>query len=39
VRLPDGKTAEQPLSAPWLDSVDADEGYVLLSSLDGLIVG
>jgi 16S rRNA processing protein RimM len=39
VRLADGKTAEQPLSAPWLDSVDADEGYVLLSSLDGLIVG
>ncbi len=39
LRLPDGRTAEQPLSAPWLHSVDAEEGYVVLASLDGLIVG
>lgn len=39
LRLPDGRTGEQPLSEPWLDSVDAEEGVVVLSSLDGLIVG
>ena len=39
LRLPDGRTAEQPLVAPWLHSVDAEEGYVVLASLDGLIVG
>ena len=39
LRLPDGSTAEQPLSAAWLQSVDAEEGLVVLSSLDGLIAG
>lgn len=39
LRLPDGSTAEQPLSEPWLQSVDAEEGLVVLSSLDGLIAG
>lgn len=39
VRLPDGRIADQPLAEPWLDSVDAEAGYVTLASLDGLIVG
>lgn len=39
LRLPDGRTAEQPLAEPWLHSVNAEEGYVVLASLDGLIVG
>jgi len=39
LRLPDGRTGEQPLSEPWLHSVDPEEGLVVLSSLDGLIVG
>ena len=37
VRLPDGSTAEQPLSAPWLDRVDVVERRIWLSSLDGLM--
>ena len=37
LRLLDGTSAEQPLSQPWLDSVDVAERRVLLSSLDGLM--
>jgi len=37
VRLSDGKTAEQPLSEPWLASVDVAARRVVLSSLDGLM--
>ena len=37
VRLPDGKSAEQPLSEPWLSSVDVNARQVILSSLDGLM--
>jgi 16S rRNA processing protein RimM len=37
VRLPNGKSAEQPLSAPWLASVDVAAREVVLNSLDGLM--
>ena len=37
VRLADGTSAEQPLSEPWLASVDVAAGQVILNSLDGLI--
>jgi 16S rRNA processing protein RimM len=38
LRLADGRIAEQPLSAPWVKSVDVDAGRVELASLDGLVV-
>jgi 16S rRNA processing protein RimM len=38
VRLVDGRTAEQPLAAPWVARVDADAGRIELDSLDGLVV-
>ena len=37
LRLLDGTSAEQPLSQPWLDSVDVAARRVQLSSLDGLM--
>ena len=37
VRLADGTSVEQPLSEPWLSSVDVSAGQVILSSLDGLM--
>jgi 16S rRNA processing protein RimM len=37
LRLNDGSSAEQPLSEPWLQSVDATERRIVLSSLDGLM--
>jgi 16S rRNA processing protein RimM len=37
VRLADGTSAEQPLSEPWLSSVDVPARQVILHSLDGLI--
>jgi 16S rRNA processing protein RimM len=37
VRLPNGKSAEQPLSSPWLASVDVAAREVVLNSLDGLL--
>jgi len=37
VRLADGRTVEQPLSEPWLASVDVSARQVILSSLDGLM--
>jgi len=37
VRLPDGSSAEQPLSEPWLSNVDVNARQVTLSSLDGLM--
>jgi 16S rRNA processing protein RimM len=37
VRLPDGGSAEQPLSLPWLASVDVAGRTVVLNSLDGLM--
>lgn len=37
VRLADGTSAEQPLSEPWLSSVDVAARQVILSSLDGLM--
>lgn len=37
VRLADGTSAEQPLSEPWLASVDVAARQVILSSLDGLM--
>ncbi|HYQ40583.1 MAG TPA: ribosome maturation factor RimM [Polyangiaceae bacterium] len=37
VRLADGTSAEQPLSEPWLSSVDIAARQVILSSLDGLM--
>jgi len=37
VRLADGTSAEQPLSEPWLSSVDVAAQQVILKSLDGLI--
>jgi len=37
LRLPDGKSAEQPLSAPWLSHVDVAARQVVLHSLDGLM--
>jgi 16S rRNA processing protein RimM len=37
VRLADGTSAEQPLSEPWLSSVDVSARQVILSSLDGLM--
>lgn len=37
VRLADGSTVEQPLSEPWLASVDVAARQVILSSLDGLM--
>ena len=33
----DGSTAEQPLSAPWLERVNVAEREIILSSLDGLM--
>lgn len=37
VRLTDGTSVEQPLSEPWLSSVDVAARQVVLSSLDGLM--
>ena len=37
LRLTDGTTAEQPLSEPWLSSVDIVARQVVLNSLDGLM--
>lgn len=37
VRLADGSKVEQPLSEPWLASVDIAARQVILSSLDGLM--
>lgn len=37
VRLADGSSAEQPLSEPWLQSVDVAERRLVLNSLDGLM--
>jgi len=37
LRLTDGTTAEQPLSEPWLSSVDMVARQVVLNSLDGLM--
>jgi len=37
VRLSDGTSVEQPLSEPWLASVDVSARQVILSSLDGLM--
>lgn len=37
IRTPDGKLLEQPLSEPWLESVDVDGACVRLSTTDGLI--
>lgn len=37
VRLLDGSSKEQPLTEPWLASVDAAGRRVLLNSLDGLM--
>jgi 16S rRNA processing protein RimM len=37
LRLADGTTAEQPLSEPWLSSVDIATRQVILNSLDGLM--
>jgi 16S rRNA processing protein RimM len=37
VRLADGTSAEQPLSEPWLQSVDIAARQVILNSLDGLM--
>jgi len=37
VRLADGTSAEQPLSEPWLASVDVAARQVILNSLDGLM--
>jgi 16S rRNA processing protein RimM len=38
LRLTDGRTAEQPLSEPWVKRVDATAGRIELESLDGLVV-
>ncbi len=37
LRLADGSSAEQPLSEPWLQSVDVAARRIVLSSLDGLM--
>jgi 16S rRNA processing protein RimM len=37
LRLADGTSAEQPLSEPWLSSVDMGTRQVILNSLDGLM--
>jgi 16S rRNA processing protein RimM len=37
IKLGSGKTAEQALSAPWLDHVDVAARQIVLSSLDGLM--
>ncbi len=37
LRLLDGSSAEQPLSEPWLQSVDVAERRIVLNSLDGLM--
>ena len=37
LRLPDGKSAEQALSSPWLSHVDVAARQVVLHSLDGLM--
>lgn len=37
LRLRDGRSAEQALSAPWLESVDVAARRIVLSSLDGLM--
>jgi 16S rRNA processing protein RimM len=37
LRLADGSSAEQPLSEPWLQSVDVAQRRIVLSSLDGLM--
>jgi 16S rRNA processing protein RimM len=37
VRLLDGKSAEQPLSSPWLSHVDVAARQVVLHTLDGLM--
>ncbi len=37
VRLPDGTSAEQVLSEPWLERVDVAAREIVLSSLDGLM--
>ena len=37
VRLLDGSSVEQPLSEPWLASVDVSARRVVLNSLDGLM--
>jgi 16S rRNA processing protein RimM len=37
VRLADGSSVEQPLSEPWLSSVDVAARQVILNSLDGLM--
>jgi 16S rRNA processing protein RimM len=37
IRHRDGRTLEQALVPPWIESVDAERGVVELSSTDGLI--
>lgn len=38
IRLEDGSLVEQPLTAPWVARIEADEARIELASLDGLIV-
>jgi 16S rRNA processing protein RimM len=37
IRLADGRSVEQPLSEPWLETVDMGARRVVLRSLDGLM--
>lgn len=37
IRRPDGSLVEQPLTEPWIESVDVEEARVRLSTTDGLI--
>jgi len=37
LRLTDGSSAEQPLSEPWLQSIDVAARQIVLNSLDGLM--
>jgi 16S rRNA processing protein RimM len=38
IRLADGRLAEQPLSAPWVEEVEVEAGRITLASSDGLIL-
>lgn len=37
VRLADGRVVEQALTPPWLETVDAEAGRIVLSSTDGWV--
>jgi 16S rRNA processing protein RimM len=37
IEMDDGKRVEQPLTEPWVERVDVDEGVLVLATTDGMV--